>query len=157
MSNPYNDPNAPFQQNPYETRSVAQPHNSNLPYQPIGPLPAVIRWQKVYLGFMTVLYVFVIAMGVFLLLNADSMQNVDADMDAAQAKIMGVVYAAMGVVFALLFALGFVFRKGMFGWVYNLISILIGLLSCCMWPACIPLVIFWIKQKDDIIYYSQAK
>ncbi len=157
MSNPYSDPNSPFQQNPYEASSVAQPYNPNLPYQHVGPLPAVILWQKGYLGFMTALYVFVIAIGAFLFINADNMQDVDADMDASQAQILGVVYGAMGVVFALLFALGFVFRKGMFGWVYNLISIVIGLMSCCLWPVCIPLVIFWIKQKDDIIYYSQAK
>lgn len=151
MSNVPFDPKGEFPANPYAASSGGTPPTA----VPQGPPPRVIFWQKVYLGVMVAIYLLVMCGGVALFLFADTMgANEDMDMGPGEAKLMGGIYGGLGLVFMILFALGFVFRKGMLGWVFNLILIAIALTSCCFWPACIPMLIYWVKEKDAILYHS---
>ena len=76
---------------------------------------------------------------------------VDDDMSRKEAQIMGAIYGIIGAVFSIVYAVGIFWRRGMGGWVYNIILIAIGLTSCCLWPATIPLIIHWSKHKDYIV------
>lgn len=137
-----------FPNNPY------MPQQQQFAPRPVaaGPPPAVITWQLVYLACMTVLYLLFAVMGIVFLINADTFAANDPTTDATEVQIMGAIYAVLGVGLAILFAGGILVRRGMVGWVYNLILIGIGLTSCCFWPATIPLMIFWIKGKDYIVH-----
>jgi hypothetical protein len=138
--------------NPYDPSSPATV--SPQPAFPIGPKPQVLVWQKVYLGLMIALYVAVTVAGALLYLFADDIAADDPDTSAREMEILGVIYGVMGLALAILFALGFVFRRGNVGWIFNIILIALGLTSCCTWPATIPLLIFWIKNRNEILHYS---
>lgn len=116
-----------------------------------GPPPAVITWQIVYVVAMALLYVLVAILGIVLLVYSDTIAADDPTTDPMEFRIMGGVYAVLGFGLMLLFIGGIFLRRGMVGWVYNLVLIVLGLTSCCTWPATIPLLIFWIKGKDYIV------
>jgi len=132
----------------------AQPKNEASPKSFIGPKPQVMLWQKVYLGFMVALYSAVTLMGIALFVFADDIAANDPEIAPTEMYIGGVLYGGLGVVLGLVFALGFVFNKGNGGWIYNTVLIGIGLTSCCLWPATIPLLIYWIQNKKEIVHYS---
>lgn len=124
--------------------------------------PSVITWFKVYTGLMVLIYLVVILVGILLYANADSFvgndvrpgSNVPAD--PVEAQLMGMVYAALGVVLSLVFAVGLVIPRRFWGWVYGIVLIAIGLTSCCFWPITIPLLIFWIKPEVKDWYKNEG-
>jgi hypothetical protein len=48
---------------------------------------------------------------------------------------------------AIVFALPFVLPRRPWVWVYDMVVICIGLTSCCIMPAALPLLIYWIKPE----------
>lgn len=113
---------------------------------------SVVTWQLVYVVSMFLLYVAVtVGALVFLMFRDQIAQDPDFDMDATEVLIMGIIYAGLGAVLAILFGVGFFWRRGMGGWIYNLVLIALGMTSCCTWPLTIPLLIFWIRDKDVIV------
>ena len=141
-----------FPGNPYESPSTT-PYPGTPFKVPINPNPQVQIWHLVYVGFVLFCCVLVIIGSVLAFIFAEEIAQADMEMQPEELQIMGVVYAVFGILGAILHMVGLVWRKGMGGWVYNLILIVLGVLcSCCTWPAAIPLMIFWIKDKDSIIY-----
>ena len=98
---------------------------------------------------MVFIYLAATVFGAVMFFNAREFAT--ANNSAEELMIMGAVYGVMGVVLTIVFGLGLVFQKGMLGWIWNLVLIAIGLTSCCLWPATIPLMIYWIKDKDHIV------
>ena len=113
-----------------------------------GP-PQVFKWQRVYVICMTLMYDALMMLGICFFIFADDLA--DAEMSSKEWQIMGAIYGILGAVLSIVFAVGLFWRRGMGGWVYNIILIGIGLTSCCFWPATIPLIIFWIKHKTYIV------
>ena len=64
----------------------------------------------------------------------------------------GIVLAVVGLPFAIASALPFFFPRKPWVWIYNLEIITIGMTSCCCLPACVPLLIFWLKPEIKIWY-----
>ena len=147
------DPQNPPPKNPYATPNAGA---ENVPsHRPvIGPKPQVMIWQKIYLGFMVALYIAVAIMGIALFVFANEIAADDPDLSPNEMQIAGVIYGIMGVALAVLFGLGFVFSKGNGGWIFNTVLIALGLTSCCCWPATIPLLIYWVQQREQILHYS---
>ena len=88
---------------------------------------------------MAALYVLVAILGAVLVFFRDVMaQDPEFEMDATEALVTGVLILLMGMVLAMAFAFGMVWRRGMGGWVYNLVLIAFGMTSCCTCPATIP-------------------
>ncbi|MFN3167817.1 MAG: hypothetical protein ACE37H_12210 [Phycisphaeraceae bacterium] len=123
--------------------------------------PSVIAWFKAYAVFMVLLYIGVTALGLFMVSNADTLFTPEprpgssVPTSSEEAVFMGVVYAALGVVLAIVFAVSLFTPRRFWGWVYNLVMICIGLTSCCFWPITIPLLIYWIKPEVRAWYKNE--
>jgi hypothetical protein len=112
--------------------------------------PGVVFWFYVYCGVMVALYMLVCVLGIGLLvLDVEAFgPPPDADpMAALQMQIVGVVYAVMGALFTIPFALAFLLPPRPWVWVYAIILICFGLMSCCFWPSNIPMLLYWIKPE----------
>ena len=99
---------------------------------------------------MTALYFLVALMGAGLFLFSDEI--VDPDVDEMELKIMGCVYGVVGLGLAVLFLVGAFVPRRPWGWIYSVILIGLGLTSCCLLPATIPLLIYWIKPEVKQYY-----
>jgi hypothetical protein len=61
------------------------------------------------------------------------------------AMVYGVILLAAGVPFAVACALPFFLPRKSWVWVYNLMIICVSMTSCCILPASVALLIYWIK------------
>jgi MFS family permease len=115
------------------------PHFAPLAADP----PKVVFWFRIYTGCMAALYVccMLAAPALFYL------STKTAGEDAAVLKIYSVVLLIIGLVLAIVFALPFVLPRRPWVWIFDMVLICIGLTSCCIMPASIPLLIYWIKPE----------
>lgn len=105
--------------------------------------PAVVGWFLAYCAFLCVLYLLVAGFSLpFFLLNPDELE-----MGRAEAIVVGVMFLAMGLVFFVLFLMPFFLPRRPWVWVFDLVLICIGMTSACFLPACIPLLLFWLKPE----------
>ena len=105
-------------------------------------------WYRFYLGVMVVLYLFVAAMGVFLAVARPTTPNQSAE----EVLITGIVYAILGVVFGIVFAVALFLPRKPWNWVVAIVMIALGLTSCCMLPFLIPLLIYWVKPETKAYF-----
>jgi hypothetical protein len=117
----------------------------------LNPNPGVKTWQMVYLIAMLFLYLAVAVGGLLLALFRAEIAATDPESREWELAMMGTIYGVMGALFFAVFSVGLFWRRGMGGWIYNIVLISFGLMSCCTLPVAIPLLIFWIKHKDDIV------
>jgi hypothetical protein len=105
-------------------------------------------WYRIYCAFMVFLYLAVAAVGVFLLFISFD----PSEADAAQLRVIGTINLAFGVLFSLLFLVALLLPAKPYTWPVGLIGIIIGITSCCTWPATIPLLIYWIKPETKAFF-----
>lgn len=109
--------------------------------------PPVYKWFVVYCVFMALLYMATAVMGiVFFSIEPDR------DMSAAEAKVLGSIMLVMGLVLFVPFAAAPFLPRKSWVWVLGLVLICLGLTSACCLPACIPLLIFWLKPEMKAFY-----
>lgn len=109
--------------------------------------PPVYRWFVAYCIFMALLYLSLAGMGiVFMFIEPDR------DMSATEAKIMGAVLLIIGLAFFVPYAVAPFLPRQSWVWILGLVLICIGLTSACCLPACIPLLIFWLKPEMKAFY-----
>lgn len=109
--------------------------------------PAVYTWFVVYCILMGLLYLALAVMGIaYLFIEPDQ------EMSAAEAKVMGALFIILGLVFFVPYALAPLLPRQSWVWVFGLVLICIGLSSACCLPACIPLLIFWLKPEMKEFY-----
>lgn len=109
--------------------------------------PAVCKWFVVYCIFMALVYMATAAMGIVVMFVKP-----EADMSAAEAKIMGAVFLILGLVLFVPYALAPFLPRQSWVWILGLVLICIGLTSACCLPVCIPLLIFWLKPDVKAFY-----
>jgi len=112
--------------------------------------PPVVTWQHVYCGLLSAVYALCIVMGAAFLLFRNELA--DAQNPAVGFVVMGVIFAGMGLVFALAFGIAPFLRPAPWLWVYHLVLICLGMTSMCCVPFCVPLLIFWIKPETKAYY-----
>jgi hypothetical protein len=100
-------------------------------------------WYRVYCAVVAALYFFVSVVGIFLALFANQIP----DQQPQQALITGIAYAVIGAVFFLIYLIALVLPRKPYNWIVGIVTIAIGMTSCCMWPAVIPLLIYWVKPE----------
>ena len=100
---------------------------------------------------MLLLYAMVTFGGIAMVAFSGDLAADDPTSDAGEVAVVGGVYAGLGVVLSALFVVGFLWRKGNGAWIYQIILIVLGMTSCCTWPATIPLLIYWVKDRDGIL------
>jgi len=107
------------------------------------PPPPALWWFKVYTGVMTGIYVLCMLAAPLLLWIGTRARSEDRVAFLIEAPVLFVV----GLVLAIGFALPFFLPRKPWVWIYNLVLICIGMTSCCILPAAIPLLIYWIKPE----------
>ena len=109
--------------------------------------PPVYKWFVVYCILMALLYMTTAIIGiVFMFIEPDR------EMSAAEAKIMGSVFLILGLALFVPYAIAPFLPRKSWVWVLGLVLICIGLSSACCLPACIPLLIFWLKPEMKAFY-----
>ena len=105
--------------------------------------PKVIKWFKVYCGVLSFLYLAVMAMSLFFLFADPA----DVEMSAAGARLTGMLLLGLGLVLCAACLLPLILSPRPWLWTYDLVIICLGMTSACFLPACIPLLIFWLKPE----------
>lgn len=113
-------------------------------------VPKVVTWFKVYAGILAFVYLLVIVLGCFL--SFSSLIPSETQEDAMAMKFAGALYIALGLVFGAAFVVGIFSKNQRWAWIYNLVLICLGMSSCLFLPACIPLLIFWVKPETKAWY-----
>ena len=114
--------------------------------------PKAILWYQIYCGLLAAVYLLLIITGVVILaIPAASLEtkNFEKFWTAGICIVFGVPF-----LFASLLPL-FVEPKPWL-WVYGIVLIALGLTSCCFWPVCIPLLIFWLKPDIQRFFGRNA-
>jgi hypothetical protein len=114
--------------------------------------PSAVVWYKVYAGLMSVLYLAVFAIGVALI--ASPAWTRSGSSSDPGAMIGGGIYAAIGLVVGVPFIVSLFVPPKDWVWVFDLVLICVGLLSCACWPFSIPLLITWLNP--DVKRYFGA-
>jgi MFS family permease len=113
--------------------------------------PAVLFWFKIYTGALTALYLLcVLASPVLFVIGMRTHSD-----ERVVALVYGVILLAVGLPFAVACALPFILPRKPWVWVYNLIIICIGMTSCCILPASVALLIYWIKP-DVKLWFNRT-
>ncbi|NNE98430.1 MAG: hypothetical protein HKN25_05340 [Pyrinomonadaceae bacterium] len=105
-------------------------------------------WYRVYCMVMLVIYLMVIGIGVLVMvLPPDSPSQ-----SPEENLIIGTVYAVLGVIFAIIYGIALFLPRKPYNWIVGIVLIAIGMTSCCFVPACLPLLIFWIKPETKAYF-----
>jgi len=102
-------------------------------------------WYRVYCAAMVVLYLALTVVGVVLAVVQPDTREYDRD----EVLVMGIIYAVVGAVFFLVFAVALFLPPKPYNWIVGFVMMAIGMTSCCCLPAVIPLLIFWIKPETQ--------
>ena len=106
-------------------------------------------WYRVYCAILVVLYLLVTVFGAFLVFGAPLKTS---KYDEQELLIAGVIYAVLGAVFFLIFAVAFFLPPKPYNWIVGIVMIAIGMTSCCFVPVCVPLLIFWLKPETKAFF-----
>jgi len=131
----------PLESSPYQPPRFDPSKASGAPR-----IPAVWYWYVAYCVAMALLYLACIGGGIALFAFADQLAAEDASSSPLEFQIMGAILAAISVPLTVLFAAAPLLR-GKLGWILGIVAIGIGMTSACCLPACIPLLLFWIKPE----------
>lgn len=112
-----------------------------------APTPPAFKWFFVYCVLMALLYLAMAVMGIVFMVAEP-----DRDMSAEEARAMGGVFLILGLVLAVPYAIAPFLPRHSWVWVYGLVLICVGLTSLCCLPACIPLLLFWLKPEMKAFY-----
>jgi len=105
--------------------------------------PKVLLWYTIYLWILAVMYIVVAGIGLLLFF----LPAKELEMEELEKLIVAGVCVGMSVPLAAASLLPLAFHPRPWLWIYGLVMIALGLTSCCFWPICIPLLIFWLKPE----------
>lgn len=105
--------------------------------------PAVWRWYVVYCISTVLMYlIFFVAVG-FLIVYSEELSEFSENNPSLWLLVL---MALSGIPFAILYAVA-PFLEGKGAWIVGFITIGMGFTSPCCVPACVPLLIFWLKPE----------
>jgi hypothetical protein len=105
--------------------------------------PPVIKWFKVYAGFMAALYGLLTLIGLVLVVVSFG----DEELGMAERLILASVFLILCGGLTAIFAFALFAPRSSWVWVYDIVLIAIGLTSCLTIPAAVPLLLYWIKPE----------
>ncbi len=105
-------------------------------------------WYRVYLAALAILYLAVAVFGAVLA----TVPIESSTRDSEQLFIMGIIYTILGATFFILFAVAFFLPPKPYNWIVGIVMLAIGMTSCCLLPAVVPLFIFWIKPETQAFF-----
>jgi hypothetical protein len=98
---------------------------------------------------MAVLYLCTSALGILLLVSPSFLGPAGNE---PVMTIYGVILIAVSVPFSLLFAAAPFLPRRPWAWIVHLALIALGMTSACCIPACLPLLLFWIKPETKAMF-----
>jgi glucose uptake protein GlcU len=105
-------------------------------------------WYRIYCAVLVFLYLFLIVFGIFLAVNQPQTREYSSE----ETALMGIIYAVMGVIFFLVFAVALFLPPKPYNWVVGIVMIALGMTSCCFLPFTIPLLIYWVKPETKAFF-----
>jgi hypothetical protein len=105
-------------------------------------------WYRIYTGVMAALYVAVAGLGIMLMLLPPE----TAHRSEPQMLIMGGIYAVIGTIFFVVNLIATLLPPKPYNWIVGIVMIALGMTSCCLWPAVIPLLIYWVKPETKAFF-----
>jgi hypothetical protein len=109
----------------------------------INQPPKVLLWFKIYCGFLCLLYLATAAFSLFLFFANPS----NPEMSQTEARVLGVLLLVAGLLMFGVCLLPLILAPRPWLWTFDLVVICLGMTSACFLPACIPLLIFWLKPE----------
>ena len=100
-------------------------------------------WYRVYVAFLALLYLAVTVFGAMLTI----MRPATREYSEQEIVLMGVIYAAIGVVFFLAYTIAIFLPPKPYNWIVGIVMMAISMTSCCFVPFALPLIIFWVKPE----------
>jgi len=110
--------------------------------------PKVVRWFKIYAGFLCLAYLCVAAASIFFFV----MDSWKLDLTRAEARLIGYILLGFGLPFFAACLVPFVVRRRPWVWTYNLVVICLGMNGALTLPVSIALLIYWIKPEVKSYY-----
>lgn len=113
--------------------------------QPVDPARSdtAYRWFRVYAGVMTALYLVISIAGLFFLTAPFD----GTSEDVTAQRVNGAIYGFAGLLGLGFHAVALFLPRRPWAWIYGIVVIAIGMTSCCILPAAIPLLIAWLKPE----------
>lgn len=105
-------------------------------------------WYRVYCGVLAALYLLIMAGGIFLVFYKPATREYTPE----EAMIMGGIYAVLGGVFLVAFAVALFLPRKPYNWIVGIVMMAIGMTSCCFVPFLIPLFIYWLKPETKAFF-----
>jgi len=112
---------------------------STLPTPP--ETPAVWNWYRVYAGLSAAMYL-ALMFGSFLFPLL-----VRPGRDEPPPWIFALLFGCISAPFAAAYIAAFFLPRRPWVWIYHIVLIGVGMTSACCIPACIPLLIYWLKPE----------
>jgi hypothetical protein len=116
-----------------------------------GQAPPVVFWYKLTMAATAVLYLVCAAGSVFALANPNSLAN--EEMTATEWRTMGAILLAVCAPLGAVYTLPLFLPPSKGAWIFGIVLIAILLSSCCYWPFCIPILIYWLRD-DNRAYFG---
>jgi drug/metabolite transporter (DMT)-like permease len=105
-------------------------------------------WYRFYCGAMMLLYLAVSVMGIVLI----AAQPDTREYSSGETMIMGIVYALLGAIFFVIYLIATLLPPKPYNWIVGIVMIAVGMTSCCLWPAVIPMLIYWLKPETKAFF-----
>ncbi len=105
-------------------------------------------WYRVYCAVLVAIYLLVTVAGIALAI----MKPATGEYSVEQTTMMGVIYAVLGAIFFIIFAVALFLPPKPYNWIIGIVMIALGMTSCCFLPFCIPLLIFWLKPETKAFF-----
>lgn len=97
--------------------------------------PAVVIWFKIYCALLALIYA------------GSALACLTLAFYGTEGLVIGVLLAGLCIVLAVISALPILLPARPWTWVYGVVLIAMGMTSACLLPACIPLLIVWIRPE----------
>lgn len=101
-----------------------------------------------YCAVLAILYLLVIALGIFLLAFMPSSREYSQQ----EITLAGIAYIVVGAILFLVFAVAFFLPPKPYNWIVGIVMMAIGMTSCCFIPFVVPLFIFWLKPETKAFF-----
>ena len=100
-------------------------------------------WYRMYCGSLSLLYALIMVFGGFMAYMRPNTREYSSE----ETMVLGIIYALMGAVFFVVFLVATLLPAKPYNWIVGIVMIGLGMTSCCLWPAVIPLLIYWVKPE----------
>ena len=122
--------------------STSAPGNDYAP----PAVPPVVFWYKLTMAATALLYLVCVAGSVFVIAKPDLLA--DTEMNPTEWRALGAVGVAISAPLTVAYALPLFLPPSKGAWIFGIILIAFLLSSCCYWPFCIPILIYWLRDEN---------